>query len=160
VEPHLSRRQLVVVAGAGAGALAVAACSGGSSGSDTSGGTGGGSGAGGAGGGGGGGGGGSGSGGALATLADVPVGSAVAAKDADGRPIVVAQPSAGKVVAFSAICTHMGCTVAPAGKQLNCPCHGSQYDAFTGAVLRGPAPKPLPAVPVHVANGEVLPGTA
>jgi cytochrome b6-f complex iron-sulfur subunit len=77
-----------------------------------------------------------------------------------GAPIVVAQPTAGTAVAFSAICTHMACQVAPAGKRLDCPCHGSQYDATTGAVLRGPATKPLPAVPVRVENGKVVAGSA
>ena len=96
----------------------------------------------------------------LAALSDVPVGSAVAAKDAGAAPVIVAQPTSGTAVAFSAVCTHMGCQVAPAGKQLNCPCHGSQYDAATGKVLRGPATKPLPAVEVHVADGKVVTGPA
>lgn len=96
----------------------------------------------------------------LATLAAIPVGSAVAAKDAAGKPIVVAQPAAGRAAAFSAICTHMGCTVAPAGKELRCPCHGSVFDAATGTVVHGPAPAPLAAVPVHVRDGKVFAGTA
>jgi Rieske Fe-S protein len=96
----------------------------------------------------------------LATLADIPVGTAVAAKDGDGKPVLVAQPSAGTAVAFSAICTHMGCTVAPAGKELHCPCHGSVYEAATGKVIDGPAPAPLHAVAVHVQDGKVLPGSA
>ncbi len=61
-------------------------------------------------------------------------------------------------MAFSAICTHMGRTVAPAGKQLQCPCHGSVYDAATGKNLSGPAPRPLSPVSVHVAGGEVVAG--
>jgi cytochrome b6-f complex iron-sulfur subunit len=96
----------------------------------------------------------------LATLADIPVGTAIAAKDPSGQPIVVARPTAGTAVAFSAICTHMGCTVAPAGAQLACPCHGSRYNASTGAVLQGPAPKPLASVPVHVEEGKVVGGSA
>ncbi|MGZ4650530.1 MAG: QcrA and Rieske domain-containing protein [Kineosporiaceae bacterium] len=48
----------------------------------------------------------------------------------------MAQPTAGRVVAFSAVCTHQGCRVNPAGPQLDCPCHGSVFDAFTGQVLR------------------------
>jgi cytochrome b6-f complex iron-sulfur subunit len=94
----------------------------------------------------------------LTPLSDVPVGGAVSATGADGKPIIVSQPTAGTVVAFSAICTHMGCTVAPAGKQLHCPCHGSRYDASTGQVLRGPAPRPLPKVDVHLVSGEVVSG--
>jgi Rieske Fe-S protein len=94
--------------------------------------------------------------GALAKVADIPVGGAISAT-ANGKPIILSQPSAGTVKAFSAVCTHMGCTVAPADKELDCPCHGSKYDLATGAVIGGPAPKPLPAVAVKVVNGEVLP---
>ncbi len=95
----------------------------------------------------------------LATLADVPVGSAVSATAPDGKPMIVSQPEAGKVVGFSAICTHQGCTVKPAGDRLNCPCHGSVYDAATGKNLSGPAPRPLPPIAVHLSGGEVMPGT-
>jgi cytochrome b6-f complex iron-sulfur subunit len=59
-------------------------------------------------------------------------------------------------VAFSAICTHQGCTVAPAGRQFRCPCHGSVYDAATGKVIDGPAPAPLAAVPVKVDGADVV----
>lgn len=83
-------------------------------------------------------------GGPLVNLADVPVGGAVSVTTAGGEKIVVAQPEAGQVVAFSAICTHRGCTVAPAGDRLTCPCHGSVFEAFTGAVVQGPAEDPLP----------------
>ncbi len=92
----------------------------------------------------------------LVALADVPVGGAVAAVTASGSKIVVSQPVAGTVVAFSAVCPHAGCTVAGDGKQLVCPCHGSLFDAATGAVLRGPAEQPLPAVAVAVKDGEVV----
>lgn len=96
--------------------------------------------------------------GALAKVADIPVGGAVSATDAAGKPVIVAQPSAGTVVAFSAICTHMGCTVAPAGGILRCPCHGSTYDLTTGDNTGGPAPSPLPEIAVTVQHGEVVEG--
>lgn len=99
-------------------------------------------------------------GGPLAKLADIPVGGAVPASEPDGSPILVAQPRPGEAVAFSAICTHLGCTVAPAGTKLQCPCHGSVYDVGTGKVLRGPAPRALAPVPVHVVDGAVLLGRA
>jgi Rieske Fe-S protein len=94
----------------------------------------------------------------LVALSSIKVGEAVSAQLPDGSPVIVARPTAKTAAAFSAICTHMGCTVAPAGKQLQCPCHGSLYNATTGAVISGPAPKPLPRVRVHVANGEVVAG--
>ena len=98
------------------------------------------------------------SGGTLVALSKVPIGGAVSAKSPDGKPVIVAQPSAGQVVAFSAKCTHMGCTVAPRGAKLQCPCHGSQYDALTGKVLHGPAQRPLAAFPVKVEGGTVVSG--
>jgi Rieske Fe-S protein len=100
---------------------------------------------------------GSGSADALVKLADVPVGGAVAASAPSG-PIIVAQPTAGEVVAFSAICTHQACKVAPAGKTLNCPCHGSKYDALTGKVLNGPAQADLSPVAVEVSGQDVVAG--
>ena len=159
--PHLTRRHLVLGAGAGAGAVILTACSGGSAGGSGYGAgagasSGSASGAGSAGSGTASAGGGA----VLAALADIPVGTGVVTKDAAGARIVVARPTAGTAAAFSAICTHMGCTVTAAGKQLDCPCHGSQYNAATGAVLRGPAPKPLRAVAVHVVDGKVVSGAA
>jgi len=93
----------------------------------------------------------------LVALASVPVGQAVSAT-LDGKPIIVAQPTAGQAVAFSAICTHMGCTVAPNGGELDCPCHGSRYYALTGQVIQGPTPQALPKIAVSAQNGEVVPG--
>jgi cytochrome b6-f complex iron-sulfur subunit len=102
---------------------------------------------------------GSGSGGpgsVLAKVSDVPVGGAISAEDSDGKPVIVSRPTAGEVVAFSAICTHRGCTVAPKDRILQCPCHGSTYDPATGANTGGPAPSPLAKVSVIVRRGEVV----
>jgi cytochrome b6-f complex iron-sulfur subunit len=93
---------------------------------------------------------------ALVRLADVPVGGAVAAKDRGGAPVVVAQPREGQVVAFSAICTHKGCTVAPQDRILKCPCHGSTFDPETGRNTGGPAPRPLAEVAVRVEGDSVV----
>ena len=65
----------------------------------------------------------------------------------------------GPLVAFSAICTHAGCIVSAwraADRMLLCPCHGSQYDPARGAaVVAGPAPLPLPSLPLAVVDGRV-----
>ena len=94
--------------------------------------------------------------GPLAKVADIPVGGAVSATGSDDKPVIVSQPSDGEIVAFSAICTHQGCTVAPADKILKCPCHGSTYDLATGENTGGPAPRPLTEIPVKVKAGEVV----
>ncbi len=87
----------------------------------------------------------------------VPVGNAVVI--AAATPYVVAQPTAGEFVAFSAVCTHMGATVtAGDGLTLVCPAHGSEFDAANGSVERGPAMAPLPAVPVKDVGGTLYVG--
>ncbi|WP_350349716.1 Rieske (2Fe-2S) protein [Agromyces sp. G08B096] len=93
----------------------------------------------------------------VAALADVPVGGSVSV-EIDGAPALLAQPTAGEVAAFSAICTHQQCVLAAAGDRFECPCHGSAYDAATGEVLQGPALDPLPAIPVHVEGDQVVAG--
>lgn len=95
---------------------------------------------------------------ALAKLSDIKVGEAIAATGADGAKIIISRPTATTVAAFSAICTHQGCAVAPAGKELDCPCHGSVFNATTGAVVNGPAPRPLPAVNVTLSGDNVVAG--
>jgi glycine/D-amino acid oxidase-like deaminating enzyme/nitrite reductase/ring-hydroxylating ferredoxin subunit len=64
--------------------------------------------------------------------------------EADGEQTAAYRDEAGELHAVSAVCTHMGCTVAwNAGeKSWDCPCHGSRF-SHTGEVLHGPATKPL-----------------
>ena len=93
---------------------------------------------------------------AIAAESDVAPGSAVTFKDA-GSPAVLVHLNNGDLVAYSAVCTHQGCTVAYKNGQLACPCHGSVFDPAKGAaVVAGPAPKPLPEIPVKVEGGEVV----
>ena len=96
-------------------------------------------------------------GGALALLSDVPVGGAVTATTPDGTKVLVAQPTEGRAVAFSSVCTHQGCAVSPEDGVLSCPCHGSQFDPATGEVRRGPAERPLAPYAVKVEDGKVVP---
>jgi cytochrome b6-f complex iron-sulfur subunit len=72
---------------------------------------------------------------------------------------VVVQPSAGKFIALTAVCTHLGCIVkweADKGDFL-CPCHAGRY-ASDGQVTAGPPPKPLESYPVTVAGDQVVIG--
>lgn len=90
----------------------------------------------------------------LVALDQVPVGGGVVlAKDG----IVVTRTAPDDVHAFSAVCTHQGCTVdTVADGAIDCPCHGSSFDAATGAVRRGPATRPLPPITVAVRSGQVF----
>lgn len=93
----------------------------------------------------------------LIPLDDVPVGG-VASVTIDRRPAFVARPARDTVRAFSAICTHQGCTVVAADGILLCPCHGSHFELLTGKVLRGPATKPLPGLDVRIDGESVISG--
>jgi Rieske Fe-S protein len=91
--------------------------------------------------------------GKLAATADVPVGGGIILPDA---ALVITQPKAGTFKAFSAICTHQGCTVSTVESgTINCPCHGSQFAIADGAVVNGPAKKPLPAKKITVSGGSI-----
>lgn len=84
----------------------------------------------------------------------VPVGGAASFRDpASGDPALVLQPKAGDFRAFDAVCPHAGCTVAYSRGvgAIVCPCHGSQFNATTGAVEVGPATTGL--APIKVAEG-------
>lgn len=88
----------------------------------------------------------------LAAVADVPVGGGLilAAQD-----VVLTQPVAGTVRAFTATCTHQGCVVADVtGGTINCTCHGSSF-ALDGSVVAGPAPAPLAEKAITVTDGAI-----
>jgi Rieske Fe-S protein len=88
----------------------------------------------------------------LAKLSDVPEGGGVITSG-----VVITRTSGDDVHAYSSRCTHQGCEVnkVSSGK-IYCPCHGSTFDANTGAVIQGPASSPLPPVQVTVKNGDVV----
>lgn len=88
----------------------------------------------------------------VATTA-VPVGGGVILGD---RRVVVTQPTTGQFKAFTAICTHQGCTVAQVRDgTINCPCHGSRFSAADGSVVNGPAAQPLRPVDITVSAGRI-----
>ena len=90
---------------------------------------------------------------ALASVASIPLGGG---RILGQPPIVLVRPPGGTVRAFSAICTHQGCTVSTVTDgTINCPCHGSQFAIADGSVVNGPAQKPLPAKKITVAGGTI-----
>jgi Rieske Fe-S protein len=89
----------------------------------------------------------------LGAASGVPVGGGKIFED---QAVVVTQPTAGTFHAFSAICTHQGCTVdSVAGGTINCPCHGSKFSVTDGSVAKGPAKKPLAAKQVSADGGQL-----
>lgn len=72
--------------------------------------------------------------------------------DEKGLSEQTAQHAHEGLIAYSAVCTHTGCTVEGwdgERKALICPCHGSEYLAARAASVQlGPAPKPLAMLPL------------
>ena len=67
----------------------------------------------------------------------------------DGEPVAGHRYDDGRLVAVSAVCTHLGCRVNwnSAERSWDCPCHGSRFDP-EGNVLEGPAVRRLERKPV------------
>ncbi|MCX2185037.1 Rieske (2Fe-2S) protein [Streptomyces sp. SKN60] len=92
----------------------------------------------------------------IADASSIPKGGGVVVSDAG---IVVARDGEGRLHGFSAVCTHAGCLVGEVTDGLIvCPCHGSRFDASTGAPVAGPAKAPLVRVPVGELEGKVVIG--
>jgi nitrite reductase/ring-hydroxylating ferredoxin subunit len=65
----------------------------------------------------------------------------------------------GHLYAIDDTCTHMGCSLAHGeldGTTVTCPCHGSQFDVTSGAVLRGPALRPVQSHAVLIEDGFIV----
>ncbi len=90
----------------------------------------------------------------LGAASEVPVGGG---KIYTAAKVVVTQPARGRYRAFSAVCTHVGCTMSEvANGTIDCPCHGGQFKITNGAVVAGPPPSSLPARQVKIVNGMVV----
>jgi Rieske Fe-S protein len=87
----------------------------------------------------------------VTSLSELPVGKAKPVVY-QGKNVMVMHVQAG-LFAVDMKCTHLGCMVEwEEGPQtLKCPCHAAFFD-YQGKVISGPAPKPLPAYKVEVAN--------
>jgi Rieske Fe-S protein len=90
----------------------------------------------------------------LALTSDVPVGGGKILAD---KKIVITQPRAGSFEAFTAVCTHQGCTVSSvSGGTINCPCHGSKFGIANGSVVTGPAASALAPVSIKVQGTSIV----
>ena len=76
-----------------------------------------------------------------------------------GSSAVLVRKKGGDLVAFSAVCTHLGCIVQWEKEKQDflCPCHGGHYSA-DGAVTAGPPPKPLKKLSFTVTGGNITVG--
>jgi 3-phenylpropionate/trans-cinnamate dioxygenase ferredoxin component len=75
--------------------------------------------------------------------------------DVHGTQIAIANVG-GAFHAFDDTCTHLQCSLADGDLEettVICPCHGSEFDVTTGAVLQGPARKPLATYETRVEGG-------
>ena len=78
--------------------------------------------------------------------------------DVAGTKVTVASVS-GRLHAFDDTCTHAACSLEQGtlnGTTVTCDCHGSQFDVTSGAVLRGPAQRPVRSRLVQVEGENLL----
>jgi thiosulfate dehydrogenase (quinone) large subunit len=98
----------------------------------------------------------------LTTLDQLPVGAAVGFTAAGGTPAALVRLADGRVVAYSRVCTHAGCSVGydSSAHLLVCPCHGAEFDPAKRAqpLAGSPTSTPLQYIRVVVdqATGQVI----
>jgi len=93
----------------------------------------------------------------IAGFADVVAGH-MSVFDVSGTKVCVANAN-GHLYAIDDTCTHLGCSLGKGtleGTTVTCPCHGSQFDLTSGAVIRGPATRPVRARMVQVEGEDLL----
>ena len=73
------------------------------------------------------------------------------------RPGILVRTSTGEFRAFSAICTHLNCTVQYRDdlQHIWCACHGGQFD-LNGINIAGPPPRPLEQYEVNLSGDDVV----
>jgi Rieske Fe-S protein len=90
-------------------------------------------------------------------IKDLPPGSGKNFKFGS-MPALITHTKDGEFHAFSAVCTHLGCTVQfrPEKDLIWCACHGGCYDPSSGKNTAGPPPKPLLALKVEVVKDKII----
>lgn len=74
-------------------------------------------------------------------------------------PVIVINIPQKGYVAYSKVCTHLGCIVQfePEKRVFICPCHAGTFD-INGNVISGPPPRPLTKIPLRIEGEEIIIG--
>jgi cytochrome b6-f complex iron-sulfur subunit len=72
-------------------------------------------------------------------------------------PGILINTPEGQLVALSAVCTHLNCTVRyePDTGTIHCPCHNGRFD-LAGHVISGPPPAPLEVYKVEIIGNDIF----
>ena len=87
----------------------------------------------------------------IGSISDYPIGSHTVRAEI---PAVIYN-RAGEFIAYSLICTHLGCSAEAKDDGFACPCHGSRFDQ-DGQVLEGPAQRSLKKMRVEILEDQIL----
>jgi cytochrome b6-f complex iron-sulfur subunit len=89
---------------------------------------------------------------------DVPAGEAKNIIFQSMPAVIVNRPDKG-FIAFSRVCTHLGCLVEyhRGLRRFICPCHAANFD-LEGSVISGPPPKPLAIIPLRIDGENIVIG--
>ena len=82
----------------------------------------------------------------------------LASFDVSGNRVAIARVG-DALYGFGDLCTHRECSLSKGSLEattVTCPCHGSQFDVTTGAVVRGPALEPVRSYPVRLEGSALL----
>ena len=73
------------------------------------------------------------------------------------KPAILINTSGGELKSFSAVCTHLSCTIQydPQAKYIWCACHNGRFD-LNGRVISGPPPRPLEQYAVNIRGEEIV----
>jgi nitrite reductase/ring-hydroxylating ferredoxin subunit len=73
-------------------------------------------------------------------------------------PCIAVRTPAGKLVAYSQVCTHLSCAVIydRTENSLFCPCHNGRFNLEQGAPVSGPPTRPLPRITLEERDGHIF----
>jgi len=74
------------------------------------------------------------------------------------KPGILVRTTTGELNAFTAVCTHLNCTVQYREdlQHIWCACHNGHFDPFTGKNIGGPPPRPLEQYAVNLRADKIV----